>query len=74
MFGSCCFERHDFKLTLGTGAFLDVNTGGQAIAGIEGTYPIVGWKLTNGYFAYVLESPCGEASSSISWAQQIGIT
>lgn len=74
MFGSCCFEPHDLKLTLGTGAFLDVNTGRQAMAGIEGTYPIVGWKLTDGYLAYVSESPCGEAGPSISWAQRIGIT
>jgi putative glycerol kinase 5 len=27
MFGECCFETGDVKLTMGTGTFLDINTG-----------------------------------------------
>ncbi|XP_073915178.1 glycerol kinase 5 isoform X2 [Castor canadensis] len=27
MFGECCFQRGDVKLTMGTGTFLDINTG-----------------------------------------------
>ncbi|KAK7812218.1 hypothetical protein U0070_010977, partial [Myodes glareolus] len=27
MFGECCFQTGDVKLTMGTGTFLDINTG-----------------------------------------------
>lgn len=27
MFGSCCFKKGDVKVTLGTGTFVNINTG-----------------------------------------------
>lgn len=29
MFGECCFQTGDVKLTMGTGTFLDINTGSR---------------------------------------------
>lgn len=36
LFGSGCFQRGDLKVTLGTGTFMDVNTGKEAHASISG--------------------------------------
>ncbi|KAH9487676.1 putative glycerol kinase 5 [Bulinus truncatus] len=36
MFGQCCFEVGDVKCTMGTGTFLDLNTGDQPHASIAG--------------------------------------
>ena len=41
MFGQCCFEPGDVKCTLGTGTFIDCNTGNKphaSIAGKNGPY------------------------------------
>ena len=38
MFGECCFQTGDVKLTMGTGTFLDINTGNnpqQSVGGKE---------------------------------------
>ena len=38
MFGECCFQTGDVKLTMGTGTFLDINTGSnpqQSVGGKE---------------------------------------
>ena len=36
LFGSCGFERGDVKVSLGTGAFLNVNTGNKAHTSVKG--------------------------------------
>lgn len=36
LFGSFGFERGDVKITLGTGAFMDVNTGSKPHASVKG--------------------------------------
>lgn len=35
------------KITLGTGSFLNLNTGTQCPASIYGLYPLVAWKYTD---------------------------
>lgn len=47
MWGSCCFNRGDVKVTLGTGSFLNVNTGQKCHASVHGLYPLVAWKWRN---------------------------
>jgi len=37
LFGQCCFDAGDAKCTLGTGCFMDVNTGSKACASIGGS-------------------------------------
>lgn len=36
MFGSCCFNVGDVKVTMGTGTFLDINTGSSPHASFYG--------------------------------------
>ena len=36
LFGSCCFEEGEVKLTMGTGTFLNVNTGHKPQASLAG--------------------------------------
>lgn len=36
LYGSFGFERGDVKITLGTGAFMDVNTGSKPHASVKG--------------------------------------
>ncbi|VDD83003.1 unnamed protein product [Mesocestoides corti] len=43
MLGEGCLNRGDAKLTLGTGAFLNVNIGSKAIPPKTGFYPVIGW-------------------------------
>lgn len=45
LFGSSCFSLGETKVGLGTGSFLDVNTGTICRATNHNIYPIVGWKI-----------------------------
>lgn len=36
LFGECCFEKGDIKVTLGTGMMLDMNTGNEPHASDKG--------------------------------------
>ncbi|XP_041357240.1 putative glycerol kinase 5 isoform X2 [Gigantopelta aegis] len=45
MFGQCCFDIGDVKCTLGTGTFIDLNTGSKPHASVAGLYPLIGWKI-----------------------------
>lgn len=58
VFASGCVRPGDLKLTLGTGAFLDLNTGSHAHGSQKNIYPLVGWKigpLVCFYLSYVHE-------------------
>lgn len=66
MFGTCCFNENDLKITLGTGGFLNVNTSNHIQPSGEGMYPLVGWKLKD-ELNYILEIPCNDVGSIIQW-------
>lgn len=36
MFGECCFDIGDVKITMGTGTFMDINTGNKPHASVAG--------------------------------------
>jgi glycerol kinase len=36
MFGECCFQEGDIKVTVGTGSFVNVNTGTKPVASFHG--------------------------------------
>ena len=38
MFGECCFEVGDIKCTIGTGMFVDLNTGAKPHASVAGKF------------------------------------
>jgi len=71
MFGSASFYRGSVKVTLGTGAFLDVNTGEKPHASVGGIYPIVGWKHGS-EIAYIAEGLSQDNGNLVEWGKNIG--
>lgn len=78
MWGSCCFKKGDVKITLGTGSFLNLNTGDQCHASIHGLYPLVAWQ-SNGQAGkdidtvYCVEGASSDTGSIIKWAIDFGL-
>ena len=73
VFGECCFEVGDVKATLGTGSFMDVNTGNSPHASFKGIYPLVGWRLENCETTYLAEGGSSDTGTAIVWAKTIGL-
>ncbi|XP_049876871.1 putative glycerol kinase 5 [Pectinophora gossypiella] len=72
MWGSCCFEIGDVKLTMGTGTFFNINTGPTPHASVSGLYPVVGWRLGK-ELIYSAEGANNDTASIIKWAQNLGL-
>ncbi|PNF42202.1 putative glycerol kinase 5 [Cryptotermes secundus] len=72
LFGSCCFEEGDVKVTMGTGTFLNVNTGYKPQASVAGLYPQIGWRVVD-EIVFIMEGASHDTGSLINWAQQIGL-
>uniref|UniRef100_I3JWW7 Glycerol kinase 5 n=1 Tax=Oreochromis niloticus TaxID=8128 RepID=I3JWW7_ORENI len=62
MFGECCFDVGDVKITMGTGTFMDINTGSL--------YPLVGWKIGS-EVVYLAEGNAADTGTAIKWAQKL---
>ncbi|OXA48798.1 putative glycerol kinase 5 [Folsomia candida] len=60
------------KVTLGTGAFLDVNTGTRPHSGVGGIYPLVGWKY-GAEIAYIAEGQSKDNGNLVEWGRTIGL-
>lgn len=75
IWGSACFEKGDLKVTLGTGSFLDLNTGTSCHASVHGLYPLVGWRVSAGgeETCYAMEGGSSDTGSLIKWAQSFGL-
>lgn len=71
MFGSGCVNRNDLKITIGTGAFLDVNTGDEVHLCLDDMYPMIGWRVKQ-KMSYILEIPCKDSGALITWLQTVG--
>lgn len=73
MFGERMINVGDCKITMGTGAFVDLNTGSDPFPSMMGTYPLVGWQLEEGgpvtYLAEADDNACGAA---IDWGARTG--
>ncbi|XP_004603263.2 putative glycerol kinase 5 [Sorex araneus] len=72
MFGECCFQTGDVKLTMGTGTFLDINTGSDPQQSVGGFYPLIGWKI-GPEVVCLAEGNAGDAGSAIQWARQLDL-
>ncbi|XP_037381749.1 putative glycerol kinase 5 isoform X1 [Talpa occidentalis] len=72
MFGECCFQTGDVKLTMGTGTFLDINTGNKPQQSVGGFYPLIGWKIGQEVVC-LAEGNAGDTGSAIKWAQQLDL-
>ncbi|XP_043854883.1 putative glycerol kinase 5 [Dromiciops gliroides] len=72
MFGECCFQRGDVKLTMGTGTFLDINTGTNLQQTVGGFYPLIGWKI-GPEVVCLAEGNAADTGTAIKWAQTLNL-
>lgn len=66
LFGQSCFEKGKMKNTYGTGGFLLMNTGDQAIQSQHGLLTTIAWQI-NGKTTYALEGSIFVSGSLIQW-------
>lgn len=66
LFGQCCFSAGDVKNTYGTGGFLLMNTGEEAVRSEHGLLTTVGWKIGE-KTTYVLEGSVFVCGAAIQW-------
>jgi len=69
LFGECCYQKGDVKCTIGTGAFIDLNTGKNPVASLQGLLPLIAWKL-NGRITYMTEGYVNMAGAAIDWLSE----
>ncbi|KAK7499243.1 hypothetical protein BaRGS_00009503 [Batillaria attramentaria] len=72
MFGQCCFEVGDVKCTMGTGTFIDLNTGSAPHASVAGLYPLVAWKIGK-EMTYMAEGQSADTGNVMEWAYTMGL-
>ena len=65
-FGQACFAPGDMKNTYGTGCFLLMNTGSQAIASENGLLTTIGWKIGEDV-TYCLEGSIFIGGAVVQW-------
>ncbi|KAB7502514.1 putative glycerol kinase 5 [Armadillidium nasatum] len=70
MFGGCGFDQGDVKITLGTGAFFDLNTGHEPHTSINGIYPVIGWEDETGII-YMAEGSSNDNGTVIQWGKDM---
>ncbi len=66
LFGQGCFEPGMTKNTYGTGCFLLMQTGRNAVASSQGLLTTIAWGI-NGTVSYALEGSVFVAGAAISW-------
>ncbi len=74
LYGHCCENRGDTKITFGTGAFalmVTVDTPHQAPE--LGLLPTVAWQLDNQQPVYALDGGVYSAGAAINWAKSLGL-
>ncbi|XP_057712971.1 putative glycerol kinase 5 isoform X2 [Corythoichthys intestinalis] len=72
MFGECCYDVGDVKITMGTGTFMDINTGSAPHTSVNGLYPLVGWKIGS-EVVYLAEGNAADTGTAIKWAQALDL-
>ncbi len=66
LIGQACFDKGMVKSTYGTGCFVLMNTGSQAVSSQNGLLTTVGYRL-NGVTHYALEGAIFNAGTAIQW-------
>jgi len=66
LFGQTCFEKGSVKNTYGTGNFMLMNTGSEAVKSNVGLLTTIAWGL-DGEVTYALEGSVFVTGSSIQW-------
>lgn len=66
LFGQTCYEKGEAKNTYGTGCFILMNTGKEAVFSSSGLLTTIGWRI-KGITEYALEGSVFNAGSVIQW-------
>lgn len=66
LFGQACFEKGMAKNTYGTGCFMLMNTGTEAVPSANGLLTTIAWGL-DGKVEYALEGSIFVAGSAVQW-------
>ena len=66
LFGHGCFSPGEVKISMGTGAFVDINAGPVPKLSRRGLFPLIGWKI-NGRTTYMLEGTVTAVGRLIDW-------
>ena len=66
MFGEMAVERGAVKITYGTSAMVDVNTGEMPVLSTRGAYPLILWDF-QGQRPYCLEGTAITAGAAVQW-------
>lgn len=66
LFGQACFEQGMAKNTYGTGCFMLMNTGSEAVASQHGLLTTIAWGI-GGRIEYALEGSVFVAGSALQW-------
>ena len=67
LFGQCCFAPGEAKCTYGTGNFLVVNTGAQAVPSAHGLITGVAYQLGDAPPVYMLEGSIAVTGALVQW-------
>lgn len=73
IFGQCCFDKGDAKVTLGTGTFYNINTASKCHASILGLYPQIAYSIRDFGVAYDVEGYSSDTANVVLWGLQIGL-
>lgn len=67
LFGQTCFDPGEAKNTYGTGCFLLMNTGSDAVPSTHGILTTVGYQVNNDAAVYCLEGSIAIAGALVQW-------
>jgi glycerol kinase len=74
LFGQTCFDEGEAKSTYGTGTFLLLNTGHEAVNSYNGLLTTVGYRIGNERPVYALEGSIAVTGSLVQWMRdQMGL-
>jgi glycerol kinase len=73
LFGQTCFDAGDAKNTYGTGSFLLLNTGEEAVDSDHGLLTTVGFQRSGGPPQYALEGSIFVTGAAIEWLSDVDL-
>jgi glycerol kinase len=71
LFGQTCFDEGDAKNTYGTGSFMLMNTGNEAVGSDHGLLTTIGFQRTGEPVQYALEGAIFITGAAIEWLEDM---
>ncbi|WP_123534336.1 glycerol kinase GlpK [Halosimplex salinum] len=73
LFGQTCFDEGDAKNTYGTGSFLLMNTGEEAVSSEHGLLTTIGFQRSGEPVQYALEGSIFATGAAIEWLEDVDL-